>query len=144
MENKLSVNFQLLEIGTSEFAIIDTVSTVTKKLNFNVALQFGASDSNSSILCNVIIEFISDEQKVLLKLKTDNQFKIKPEDWEKFKNENILTIPKGFLAHLAMISVGTARGILHCKTENTIFNNFVLPLVNVASMIPEDEEFELQ
>lgn len=144
MENKLSVNFQLLEIGTSEFAIIDTVSTDTKKLNFNVALQFGASDSNSSILCNVIIEFISDEQKVLLKLKTDNQFKIKPEDWEKFKNENILTIPKGFLAHLAMISVGTARGILHCKTENTIFNNFVLPLVNVASMIPEDEQFELQ
>jgi hypothetical protein len=55
-----------------------------------------------------------------------------------------LTIPKGFLAHLAMISVGTARGILHCKTENTIFNNFVLPLVNVASMIPEDEQFELQ
>lgn len=144
MENKLTVNFQLLEIGTSEFAIIDSVGINPKKIKFNTGLQFGVSDANTEIMCNVIIEFFSDEQKLLLKLRTENQFKVKPEDWTAFENDNILTIPKGFLVHIAMISVGSARGILHCKTENTPFNVFVLPLVDVAAMIVEDEHFELE
>ncbi|SIS89734.1 hypothetical protein SAMN05421789_11051 [Kaistella chaponensis] len=143
MDNKLTVKFQLLEIETAEFAIIDSVGINPKKIKFTTGLQFGISDANSEIMCNVIIEFFSDEQKLLLKLRTENKFKVMPEDWEAFKNDDGLTIPKGFLAHIAMISVGSSRGILHCKTENTPFNLFVLPLIDVTSMIAEDENFQL-
>ncbi|WP_262906606.1 hypothetical protein [Tenacibaculum finnmarkense] len=41
-----------------------------------------------------------------------------------------------------MITVGTTRGVLHSKTDNTIFNEFILPTLNVSQMITEDGEFE--
>jgi hypothetical protein len=40
-----------------------------------------------------------------------------------------------------MLTVGTARGVLHAKTENTKYNRYVLPTINVASMIKNDAVF---
>ena len=143
MKKNEIIGFQLLSIETSEFAIIEPDFKDLKKVKISTALQFAISDTNNMIACNVITEFMSDDSQKLLKLKTDNHFKVKPEDWANFKNDNIVTLPKGFLAHLATISVGSARGILHCKTENTPYNKFILPLVNVVDMIPEDENFDV-
>lgn len=54
-----------------------------------------------------------------------------------------LTVPKGFLCHLAMLTVGTSRGILHAKTEGTCFNKYVLPVINVTEIIKGDASFSL-
>jgi hypothetical protein len=43
---------------------------------------------------------------------------------------------------MGMITVGTCRGILHAKTENTKFNQFLIPTINVAELIKEDSVFE--
>ena len=37
-----------------------------------------------------------------------------------------------------MIAVGTARGILHAKTEATKFNQFLIPPINVVELIKDD------
>lgn len=143
MENKEIIGFKLLKIHTSEFAILENELTEIDKIKFQTALRFAVADANNRVACQVTIEFLSEDSKKLLKLQTDNQFKVKPEDWDKMKSENSIILPKGFMAHLATISVGTARGVLHCKTENTIYNKFILPLVNVVEIIPTDEQFEL-
>lgn len=143
MENKEPIGFQLLKIESSEFAILEPELTSINKIKIQTGLRFAVSDINNMVACQVTIEFLLEESQKLLKLKTDNQFKVKPEDWDKMKSENFITLPKGFMAHLATISVSTARGILHCKTENTVYNKFILPLVNVVDMIPTDEKFEL-
>jgi len=39
-----------------------------------------------------------------------------------------------------MLSVGTARGILHAKTENTPYNEFIIPLINVTEAVKADIE----
>ncbi len=57
-------------------------------------------------------------------------------------NDNII-VPNKFIAHMAMITVGTSRGILHSKTEGTIFNKYILPTINVSQMLPEDAIFEI-
>lgn len=143
MENKEAIGFQLLKIESSEFAILEPELTSISKIKIQTGLRFAVSDINNMVACQVTIEFLLEKSQKLLKLKTDNQFKVKPEDWDKMKSENFITLPKGFMAHLATISVSTARGILHCKTENTVYNKFILPLVNVVEMIPTDEKFEL-
>ena len=56
---------------------------------------------------------------------------------------NSLTIPKGFLNHMAMLTIGTTRGILHAKTENTSFNTFVVPPINLSDLIHEDAVISL-
>ena len=55
---------------------------------------------------------------------------------------NVVKVSKGFMQHIAMLTVGTTRGILHAKTEGTCFNKYVLPAINVAELIKDDVEFE--
>lgn len=130
-------------IEVSEFAVLQNNIDDIKKIKFNTGLQFGVSDEISSIVCHVIIEFLDEAEKILVKLKTDNFFKIKPEEWEKLKKDGEIIIPKNFLIHISMISVSTTRGVLHCKTENTSYHKFILPLIDVNSMIQSDETFTL-
>jgi len=40
--------------------------------------------------------------------------------------DNKYIFPLGFITHLAVIAVGTARGVLHSKTENTPYNRYWL------------------
>ena len=47
-------------------------------------------------------------------------------------------IPVGFLRYMATISVGTARGIIHARTEGTALCELVLPPVNLTNIINED------
>ena len=54
------------------------------------------------------------------------------------KQDNKIIIPKELLAHFGVHTIGTARGILHCKTEGTQFNTFILPPINVSERITED------
>ena len=60
------------------------------------------------------------------------------------KELNRLVVPKGFLQHMGMLTVGTSRGILHAKTENTNLNQFHIPTVNVAELINKDSVFEFK
>lgn len=143
MEKKNNINFLMKGIEIAEFAILEPNIDGIKKIRFNTGLQFGVSDENTAIVCNVIIEFLDESEKKLVKLKTDNHFKVKPEDWVELKEENVIIIPKNFLIHISMISVSTTRGVLHCKTENTPYSGFILPLIDVKSMIESDETFEL-
>jgi len=41
-----------------------------------------------------------------------------------------------------VVTVGTARGVLHNKTENTVFNRFIIPLLDATALIKEDVKLE--
>lgn len=56
---------------------------------------------------------------------------------------NTLTLEKGFARHLSVIAVGTARGVLHSKTEDTDWNHITLPLINIEEVLQEDVIIEL-
>ena len=55
----------------------------------------------------------------------------------------MVSFPKGFMAHLAVITVGTTRGVLHAKTENSKFNKYFLPTINVNELVKNDISFAL-
>jgi hypothetical protein len=46
------------------------------------------------------------------------------------EDQKSITFPKAFTDHLLVITTGTLRGALHAKTEDTIFNRFLLQLAN--------------
>ena len=37
-----------------------------------------------------------------------------------------------------MLTIGTARGVLHSKTENTPYNKYLLPTLNVSDLVNND------
>lgn len=138
------VGFVLQGIKTEQFAIIDENFSPRKKTGLGTELQFKLDQKNKQIGVYIDFEFIQT-RKVFLKIQVSCHFKIEQKSWDSLYQENQykLVIPKDFLAHLAMITTGTARGVLFAKTESTQFSAFIIPTLNVADMISEDAVFNM-
>ncbi len=136
------IGFRLNTIKTEQFAIIEDAYN-SKEEDFSIAtnLGFGVDVKNLSIISTVKIKF---EQKgfPFLIIEVSCTFDVSKDFLEKFQNKKSIVIPKNFMAHLAMLTVGTTRGILHEKTNKTKFNDFILPTINVVKMIEKDAVFD--
>jgi hypothetical protein len=141
-KDNTQVGFALQGIKTEQFAIFEENYAPKKETGLGTELQFKLDQKNKQIGVFLGFEFMQGK-KVFLKIVVSCHFKIEESSWTSFLQENSLTVPKGFLAHLAMITTGTTRGVLFAKTEATPFSKFIVPTLNVAEMIKEDASFEM-
>ena len=66
------------------------------------------------------------------------EFEIEENDYKNIHTNEKTIIPKELLEYFAVHTIGTARGILFCKTESTPYNNIIIPPLNVSEMIKDD------
>ena len=136
------IGFKLNKINTQQFAIIeDSYNSKNDDFTIETNLGFGVDSKNAAIISLVKIQFEQNDVPFLI-IEVSCEFDIVSKFWKEFDSEDNIRMPKGFMAHLAMITVGTIRGVLHTKTENTKFNEFILPTLNVTEMITKDGEFK--
>jgi hypothetical protein len=142
MEVKANVGFSLKGIVTEQFAIIEESFKEEADINLRTDIGFGIDQEKKVARVQLKINYLCSEQPFMV-LEVTTYFNISPESFDTFLNEDktILTIPAGFARHLGVITVGTARGILHDKTENTEFNKFFLPTINLVDLVKEDVVF---
>ena len=136
------VGFALKGIKTEQFAIFEENYSPKKETSLGTELQFKLDQNNKQIAVFLGFEFLQGK-KVFLKIQVSCHFKIEESSWNSLIQENKLIVPKGFLAHLAMITTGTSRGVLFAKTEATPLSTFIVPTLNVAEMIKEDVLFDI-
>lgn len=144
MENQKKVGFNLVKVSTEQFAIIDSAFSNSQKTEYKTHVDFAINEKNNGV--GVFTSFeLKNEDKIFMVLKVASHFIVEPEAWKSFLSEDLnkLVLPKNFLAHLTAIAISTSRGILHAKTENTKFNHFLLPLLNVSEIIKVDAVFDL-
>ncbi|HBF88041.1 MAG TPA: hypothetical protein DDX39_05305 [Bacteroidales bacterium] len=143
--NKNNVKFGLRKISTVQFATFDSVDIKEETIKLNVGFGYGLNAGQKILGLHTRFEFLSNETPFII-LNCVCDFEIDSKTWDSFINivSNTLTIPHSLAIHLAMITVGTARGILHSKTENTKFNTYFLPTINVADSIKTNIVLELQ
>lgn len=141
----LPVNFSLQSLKTEQFAIFEENYNPKKEIDLATQLQFKFDQINKLVAVFLGFEF-SQSKKVFIKILISCHFKIADESWNDFIDipKSKIIVPQSFLAHLAMITLGTARGVLFAKTEGTQFSKFIVPLVNVAEKISEDATFDLK
>lgn len=135
------IGFRMNRIRVDQFAIL-TDSIPPEDLSLGFAISFGVAPSIHEV-CTTVRFNISHAESPLLILELSCFFEIREEDWNKVKQDNKVIIPKGLLAHFGVHTIGTARGILHCKTEGTQLNAFILPPINVSERITEDIIIEI-
>jgi hypothetical protein len=137
-----SIGFSLKRVSTEQFAIIEDGFNEKGKIRLNTSLRFAADDLQKYVAVFSSFVFDSDSKPFLI-IEASCHFSITDPAWADMLNSETisLVIPKGFLCHLAMLTVGTSRGILHAKTEGTCFNKYVLPTINVTEIIKEDATF---
>ncbi len=141
MTREIEVSFRLIDIKNDQFAILEENYIDDSEVNLTTNLTFGLNNDEKTFSITAKHTFTIDS-KPFLTIQTTCFFKLSDETFEKFKSENKIILPQEFVAHMAMLTIGTTRGILHTKTEGTKFNKFILPTINVVTMIPEDIIFD--
>lgn len=139
-DNNTIINFNLLKIKTDQFAVFEENFNKSEIVNLNTNLSFGLNSDDKVFLVTPKYTF-EIQGKPFMTVQISCFFKIEDSTWNTFKKKKQIVFPKDFVAHMAMITVGTSRGILHTKTEGTVFNEFILPPLNVSEMIGEDVVF---
>lgn len=141
----VNIGFGLSKITTEQFAIIENNLVEPSEININMNFRFAADDEKKLVGVFVTFTFESNKKQFII-VEAGCHFSIAPDSWETMMKPetNELKVPKGFLQHMAVITVGTTRGILHAKTENTCFNKYHLPTINVANIIKEDSIFKFE
>jgi hypothetical protein len=134
------LGFALSGLKTVSFAAIDAAHKKAGETNVITSLGFGIDIDNHTVTCNVKFSFEKKKDQPFLILEVKVLFEIEKDDFlNKMKQEdNSYLIVKGLATHFAMLAVGSARGILHCKTEGTDYNNYLLPTIDVKQMLPDD------
>jgi hypothetical protein len=135
--DELALQFRIAEIDTLQFAILEENYDESEEVGLGTSLNFGLDEENQVIGVDVKFQFMQDEKAFLL-ITVQCGFVIEKKAFESFVGEKKITIPEGFASHLAVITVGTARGALHEKTNNTPFNDFIIPTINLTALIKED------
>lgn len=140
----LALSFSLVDINTNEFAIIDSAYNEENNVGLNTSLNFGF-DTNKRVLGTQVRFQFEQSASPFLIIDATCGFKISDKSWDSMldKETNQLVIPEGFASHMAIITVGTIRGILHEKTKETNFNRYILPPINLTKIIKEDVILDL-
>lgn len=120
------ISFRMTQIKVEQFAILS--EALPKDGNLGVETTFAVSvDAKShAIGMRLKINYLAEEN-ILLTLVLLCTFAIGEESWNGLVQDNTITIPRGFLAHMAVHTLGTARGVLFCKAEDTVFQQIILP-----------------
>lgn len=136
------IGFRIGKLKTLQFAAIEPSAPDGAKINFSAGLAFGADTSVKSIRCihNYQAQ-LEDSPFLILEFSID--FIIEEKSWEEILNDGVITLPAEFARHLGVITVGSARGVLHAKTENTPFNQYPIPLLNLFNILKEDIQIKL-
>lgn len=139
-ESPQQVAFLLQSISTEQFAILEEDIKASDGLELTTNLTFGIQPNEH--LIGVFSKFtFSQNGKPLMLIEIGCHFLIKPEHWLKMESkEGTVLVPKSVVSHMAIITIGTARGVLHAKTEGKAHNEFVLPTINVSELINKDVE----
>lgn len=144
VEKNKAFEFALRKIFTEQFAIIEDAYKENEELQLSLAFKFGASSTERTITVISVFKFEVDKLPFLI-IEAGCLFQISPDSWNELLQETgkKIVMPNGFINHLTTLTVGTTRGILHSKTENTPFNRFFIPTINVREQIKGDVEIEV-
>jgi hypothetical protein len=136
------INFSLQKIQTLQFSLIKENYTKMEAAEINAGLGFGLDKENRMIQVKFNVAYKNDKLPFII-AEVACFFEIAPDSFAGFRvtDEGKTVIPCGLARHLSVLTVGTARGVLHSKTENTEFNSFLLPTINVQELIREDLTF---
>lgn len=137
------IGFRLEKVTTLQFATIEDALTNKDSISINTTIGFGVNDTYRTISCICYIKFLSVESPFIV-LDVQCDFSVEPSAWDKFYDatKDEITFEAGFMKHLAVLTVGTARGVLHAKTDNTKFNKYVLPTINVNDLVESNITFK--
>lgn len=142
-KRELPIPFKIVKVEENQFSVFEETLAIEERIQQQIGFGFGTDAENNIVA--VSMEFVLHKQtQPLIKLEITCYFEIEPKAFnEKLVQDQTIILPCGVAKHLAMITTGTARGVLFANTKNTPFNQFIIGLVDVDKMFTEDIHIKL-
>ncbi len=142
---KKIIGFVLAHIKTEQFALLPENFKEEDPTEVEAGFELKLNTDERMLGCFATFT-MEQNQRAFIKISVSCHFIIEPNDFEHLLNvdKSAVVFPRDFVIHLAMMTVGTTRGVLFAKTEGTPFSRFILPVVNVQGMFDNDVEFALE
>ena len=135
------IPFRIFKIENDPIELHADLVEELSDIEFDFQVSYNGDLENRIIGCKTKYTF--KQKNNIVSVLTVYCYFLIEEGFVKSKIENNkLVLSKDFLRYLATISVGTARGIQHAKTQGTILNSIVIPPINLMEMSIQD--FTLQ
>ncbi|MDR9399726.1 MAG: hypothetical protein RI562_11745 [Salibacter sp.] len=140
-----NIHFKLVGIKTSQFAIIEDNFKKEEDTGLNVKVNYGADPDNYGVAVVFNVRFDCDGKSFLI-LEVEHHYSIKQEDWNSLlsEDEKTLHLNLDLARHLTVLTVGTTRGVLHSKVENTSYYQLILPTIDLTQFIKEPIDISLK
>lgn len=144
-KEKLALSFTLVDISTNEYAILEDSYTEGEKVRMGTSVKFGYNREDRILGAILKFQFDQNENPFLV-ISATCSFQLEEGAWKSLLVEDgqKIVIPEGFASHMAVITVGTVRGILYEKTKDTPFNDYIIPPINLTELIKEDVVLEFE
>ena len=132
----MEIPYRIVQIVTSKFEQHSDSFEVGPDIKMSSGYNFAVNDVAHRVRCESVYKYLQKDVE-LLDLNLVCVFEVEPSAFNALKNGIDITIPVEFLRYMATICVGTARGIIHARTESTPLSNIVLPPINLVEVIKE-------
>ena len=136
--NTKKIKFKLTKISTDQFAIIPDAFKSETEITLNVGFRFGFNFREQILAVYALVQFEQDQSPFLI-AESGCHFELEKSFWyADAQSDKTINVEREFALHLAAISIGVVRGVLHAKTEGTPFSHFILPTINVGDILKND------
>ena len=138
---KPHIQFLIAGVTTEQFSIDPADFSTDEEIEFSLNFNFKQAENDDMIGVFLTIELMQNQKQLVL-LEVACHFKIHPETWRQviLRNDGSLKLPLTFALHMATLTTGTGRGVLHARLSGTPFANYVLPAINLTEVINADVE----
>lgn len=137
------VPFALIGISTEEFATLKSnYNSDEDELQIGLDIEVRTNPNSHAVGIFTRFEFIQKSQPIMV-IQCACHFSLDTTYWDSQIEGESITLTKSLLTHLLVLTVGTARGIIHAK-KPTWMEGVLLPTFNVSDYIKEDMIFSLQ
>lgn len=137
-----TIPFRIFKIENDPIELhADLVDYDLSDVEFGFQVAFNGDLAAGIVGCRTKYLFRKKDQ-IVSSLTVYCYFAVDPDYMKKEIKNDALFLPEDFLRYLATISVGTARGIQHAKTQGTILNSLVIPPINLMKLDIQDFKLE--
>lgn len=130
-----TIPYRISGIKTIQFALFPEKYINGRDITLQTSFSFGYNEDLNKIRCISNFEYLQGEN-ILMISEIQCTFDISPNGTLELKH--LKKIPVDFLRYMATIATGTARGIIHAKSEGTLLAGIILPPINLMEVIKDD------
>lgn len=140
---KKNIAFRMNLIKVDQFAImVEKQENTDIVYSIDTAIRFGMVQDAKQLFCQYKTQYRNGD-KIDLLIGVSCGFEIEPNSWNGLIEGEILMVPSSFLRYMGVQTIGITRGILYEKTVGTVFDQLILPPVNLEEMITADQQFKM-